>query len=517
MWLAWTLACEHPTQSKVPGEPTQDQCPDDPDKSEPGACGCGVSDADPDGDGVASCAEGCPDDPEKREAGVCGCGATDDDDDGDGLANCEDPCPTAGGGAEDGDEVGVGDDCDVCPTVPDPGQEDLDGDGTGDACWCDPQPQRCVAGSAGEFPCSAVDLLSVVPLSTFRAASTNDVWGWTDEDGTEYALVGLSNGTGFLNLANPYCPVVAGFLPAESTSSLWRDLETVGNWVVVGSEANDHGLQLFDLTHLRGATDTLFAPDAVFTGVGSSHTVTIDPASGTVAANGADTCEGMLFVDVSDPLAPRGAGCFDGVGYVHDAQCVTYRGPDTEWAGRVVCVAAAGETGEIVVVDATDLDAPVELGRLHYGRAAQLAGGSGFGYSHQGWFTEDHRYWVFDDELDELVWAVPTTTFVFDLGDLQAPALVGQHVHETTAIDHNQYIVGNRTYQSNYTAGLRILDLTGVADAALEEVAFFDVYPRSELREFEGTWSNYPFFASGVIPVTSIGEGLVLVRPSLAP
>ncbi|MCP3876982.1 MAG: hypothetical protein GY701_01105 [Sulfitobacter sp.] len=37
-----------------------DQCPDDPDKTEPGICGCGVADSDNDGDGVADCNDACP-------------------------------------------------------------------------------------------------------------------------------------------------------------------------------------------------------------------------------------------------------------------------------------------------------------------------------------------------------------------------------------------------------------------------------------------------------------------------
>ena len=183
----------------------------------------------------------------------------------------------------------------------------------------------------------------------------------------------------------------------------------------------------------------------------------------------------------------------------------------------MICVAAAGYSGLVVVVDATDPATPLELSRLDTGAAAEAQGGSGTGYAHQGWFTEDHRWFLFDDELDELVWAVPTTTFVLDLADLDAPALVGQHVHDTTAIDHNQYVAGGRVYQSNYTAGLRVLGLSGVAAATLDEQAFFDVIPSGDLREFEGSWSNYPWFASGVVPVTSMGAGLYLVRPAPPP
>ncbi|MFO8084917.1 MAG: thrombospondin type 3 repeat-containing protein, partial [Desulfobacterales bacterium] len=69
-----------------------DNCPADPNKTEPGVCGCGVPDIDSDGDGFMDCIDGCPDDPDKTEAGVCGCGVSDADSDGNGLPDCVDQC-----------------------------------------------------------------------------------------------------------------------------------------------------------------------------------------------------------------------------------------------------------------------------------------------------------------------------------------------------------------------------------------------------------------------------------------
>jgi hypothetical protein len=127
-----------------------DGCPDDPDKVEPGDCGCGVPDTDTDGDGAADCIDGCPDDPDKTEPGQCGCGTPDTDTDGDGTADCNDGCPddplktspgTCGCGVPDTDSDGDGAaDCiDGCPNDPDrtePGEcgcgvpeDDTDGDG----------------------------------------------------------------------------------------------------------------------------------------------------------------------------------------------------------------------------------------------------------------------------------------------------------------------------------------------------------------------------------------------------
>ncbi len=80
-----------------------DKCPDDPDKTEPGLCGCGTPDTDGDGDGTPDCLDDCPDDPAKTAPGQCGCGIPDTDGDQDGLADCVDPCPAwANDCSEDG-------------------------------------------------------------------------------------------------------------------------------------------------------------------------------------------------------------------------------------------------------------------------------------------------------------------------------------------------------------------------------------------------------------------------------
>ncbi|MCP4892467.1 MAG: hypothetical protein GY911_01460, partial [Actinomycetales bacterium] len=103
-----------------------DNCPDDPNKTEPGACGCGVADTDSDGDGTPDCLDNCPDDPNKTEPGACGCGVADTDTDGDGTPDCLDSCPTDPNKTEPGD----------CGC----GVEDTDSDGDGVADCVDPCP-----------------------------------------------------------------------------------------------------------------------------------------------------------------------------------------------------------------------------------------------------------------------------------------------------------------------------------------------------------------------------------------
>ncbi len=166
--------CADPTEAlrQVPlCAQAADQCPDDPNKTEPGQCGCGVADTDSDDDGIADCNDGCPSDPEKIAAGVCGCGVADTDSDGDGVANCNDQCPSdpnktqpgqcgCGVADTDGDGDGVANCNDGCPSDPNktaPGvcgcgvaDTDSDGDGTADCNdGCPSDPNKTVPGVCG--------------------------------------------------------------------------------------------------------------------------------------------------------------------------------------------------------------------------------------------------------------------------------------------------------------------------------------------------------------------------------
>ena len=68
-------------------------------------------------------------------------------------------------------------------------------------------------------------------------------------------------------------------------------------------------------------------------------------------------------------------------------------------------------------------------------------------------------------------------------------------------------------YQSNYVSGLQILDISDPVNP--KEVGHFDTVPWGENAPgFAGSWSNYPYFESGTIVVSSITEGVFLVRKS---
>ena len=71
---------------------------------------------------------------------------------------------------------------------------------------------------------------------------------------------------------------------------------------------------------------------------------------------------------------------------------------------------------------------------------------------------------------------------------------------------------GNLAYEANYCAGLRILDITDIKGGNLKEVGYFDVAPYCDAPGFQGSWSNYPYFESKTIIVSSIERGLFVLK-----
>jgi choice-of-anchor B domain-containing protein len=379
----------------------------------------------------------------------------------------------------------------------------------------------CAGGKVGEFDCEKTSLLSMIPIAEMGggASRLNTVWGWTDpQTNKEYALVGRSDGTSFLDVTNPLKPVYLGNLPKtpEAPATVWREFKVMHNWVYIVSDgAPKHGMQAFDLTRLRNVkTPQTFKPDVLYDKVSAAHNVAVNPETHTVfitgANSGGETCGGGLhMVDAKDPRNLKFIGCFQdmgtgfaGTGYSHDVQCVIYHGPDTRYSNREICF--GGNETALSVGDVTDRANMKSLGRGTY---------PDFGYIHQGWLTEDHKYLYVNDELDELQGKAPqgTRTIIFDVTKLDDPVVAGTFIGTTKATDHNLYIQGDKMFQSNYQAGLRIIDIKDRLKP--KEVSYFDVVPVGDNGPgFGGTWNNYPYFKSGTILISSAREGLFLVK-----
>lgn len=376
---------------------------------------------------------------------------------------------------------------------------------------------RCEDGEADMWGCDSVDLVSFLPMKAIGGKpgiSLNDMWGWYDESTSkEYAIVGRSDGTSFIDVTDPGNPIYLGDLPMTEGAriSVWRDMKVYKDHAYIVSDgAGEHGMQVFDLTRLRNLTEPqTFEVDFLYTGIASSHNIVMNEESGFAyavgASGGGETCGGGLhMIDVRNPMEPKFAGCFaDGVtgrrgtGYSHDAQCVAYIGPDPDYQGREICI-GSNETA-LSFSDVTDKDNPISISTVTYPNVA---------YTHQGWLSTDQTLFFSNDEGDEPSGLVETTrTLVWDVSDLDDPVLLSEYFATTTETDHNLYILDDLMYESNYGAGLRIIDISDPDN--IHEVGFFDTDPDLGCC---GSWSNYPYFRSGAVGVTGGGAGFFMVK-----
>ncbi len=367
----------------------------------------------------------------------------------------------------------------------------------------------CVGGYAGAFPCNNVDLLAFIPISQIGGGNGNDSWGWTDPDtGKEYVLMGRTNGLAFLDISDPINPIYLGNLPTATVTSIWRDVKTYSHYAyIVADNAGLHGIQVFDLYQLRDVANppVTFTESGHYSGITSAHNIAIDPQRPYAYAVGSNTCNGGLhIVSLADPLHP-GPGTCHSAAYTHDTQCVVYHGPDEAHQGKDICFDADGNSNRFAIVDVSNKNVPHDLARVTYGNAS---------YPHQGWLTENQRYFLLDDEGDEISYGFNTRTYIWDVADLDAPELIGVYTGPVASIDHNLYVRDYYAFEANYSSGLRILDISDIANANLTEVAYFDTLPANNSPSYDGAWSTYPYFGSRVV-VISDETGLYLVRPHL--
>lgn len=363
----------------------------------------------------------------------------------------------------------------------------------------------CENGFAGPYPCDGYDLQSQIDLGELSAGAGNDSWGWTDPDtNKEYAIMCVSNGTAFIDISDPVNPIYLGKLPTHTATSTWRDAKVYDNHAFIVSEASGHGMQVFDLTRLRDVNNppVNFTNDAHYDGFGRAHNIVINEENGYAYAVGTSTFNGgPHIVNIQNPTNPFFESGYSGSEYSHDAQVVFYQGPDQDHTGKELYIGS--NENEVVILDVTDKNNIQLISNVTFTNTS---------YSHQGWLTEDHRFFLMGDELDELNFGFNTRTVIFDLTDLDSPFQSFDYTGPTPAIDHNGYVRGNTYYLANYRAGLRTIDISDIENQNMVETGYFDSRPEDNNTGFDGAWSVYPYFASGNIVISDIDRGFFLVK-----
>ncbi|KAJ1337315.1 choice-of-anchor B family protein [Microdochium nivale] len=403
---------------------------------------------------------------------------------------------------------------------------------------------KCVNGVAKlkaddpmyQFKCQGLDLYDFKSHADLgsRTGEGAGSWGWTSPTGREFIAIAQEDGASFSEVSKEGKLIYLGRLPQTpgAAASIWREIKGYKSYVVIGSEATNHGVQFFDMSKLLTVDPTkpvTFAQKdiAFWNGLptGRSHNVVTNEERNYAVAVGAmprtAACRsGLIFIDLTDMKNLTSPGCASQDGYVHDAQCLVYRGPDTRYAGKDICYGYNEDT--LTIYDVTDKKNTKVISRTSY---------TGASYTHQGWVLDpmNQEYLVLDDEYDEYDRVGPGAagfpiTYIWDIKDLTKPKQTGLYRSPRTGIDHNQFVHNGLSYQSNYGQGLVIIDVSSIprdpTGKGVKQVAYFDIYPEDDnvgtggIVEFVGTWSHYPYFKSGYIVINTIERGAYVVKRS---
>src|SRR6185503_3817684 len=313
-----------------------------------------------------------------------------------------------------------------------------------------PNPRRSGAGRVS-FTSSNVNLLGWKTLSDFPGNNTsgNDCWGYTSPSGREYAIIGLSDGTGFVEVTDPGNPVIVDFKLHNSAPSLWRCLKVYQAYAYAGSEAGG-GVQVFDMTNIDAGIVT--TPPAVFGGcTTATHTLALDEVSGFLyrAGGSGNPCPsgfpaGLQIYSLANPAAPVLVGQWNIGRYVHECQVVKWDLPGIYFNKQIAfCYSedsSGGGNARLEILDVTNKGAITMISSTPY---------TGSAFSHQGWLSNNKLNLYLDDELDDGSFGGARTR-VFGITNLAAPSYLGFFSSGAASIDHNLYVKGNRIYESNY-------------------------------------------------------------------
>jgi len=329
-----------------------------------------------------------------------------------------------------------------------------------------------------------IDSLGNLDLNTMHNQGLNDIWGYVDELGNEYALVGGTKGTSVVDVTDPSNPIELFYEPGME--SVWRDLKTYGDYAYVTTEAQN-GLLIIDLSPLPASS---VLPVAYYGGpVGqewsSAHNLYVDTLGyayifGANRGNG-----GCIILDVAtDPMNPTEVGVFDDW-YVHDG----FAENDTMYLGHIT-------DGFFSVVDVQDRANPVLLG-TH---------ATPSNFSHNVW-TSDGQYAFTTDEVSHGyigAYDISDPSNIVEVDRIQSSPGAG-------VIPHNTHVNGNYIITSYYSDGVTVHDITHPYN--LIEVGNYDTYP-DQTTSYDGCWGAYPFFPSGNIVASDRSEGLFVLGPN---
>ncbi|UCH65363.1 MAG: choice-of-anchor B family protein [Ignavibacterium sp.] len=327
------------------------------------------------------------------------------------------------------------------------------------------------------FSQTNVDLVS--NLNPYPSIGYNDIWGYVDGQGIEYALLGTRHGTSIIRLDTPSNPQEVAFIPGPP--SIWRDIKVHNNYAYIITEqtGTGQGLQIIELSSLPNSAMLVETIDTWFV---RAHNIFID--NGYAYVIGTEGGGGMHILDLSNPISPVRTAYYSASGYIHDV----YVWDDT-------LVACAGSSGQFHLVDVSDKSNPQFIS------ASPSIPGI---YAHAGWMTENKRYFYGTEEFNQV------DITVWDLQDRFSWELViPTWETNSDATVHNLLIHGNYAHISYYYDGYVILDISNPEAPYL--IGQYDTTPINR-GTLDGAWGVYPYLPSGLTIISDTETGLYVFQ-----
>ena len=307
----------------------------------------------------------------------------------------------------------------------------------------------------------------------------SDIWGYTAPDGREYALLGTHAGVAIVDVTDRRASREVAFVPGPVSS--WRDIKTYGDHMYVVNEAGG-GMQIVSLAD--PASPVVEGSWSAFI---TAHNLYIDEARGLVFIAGRDRSGGVLLGSLDTPAVPAFVGRWDG-GYVHDV-----------FERDGILYASAIYAGRLFLIDVTDPATPELFGAV---------GPYPDAFTHNAWPTADGSHVLTTDER------AGAALRMWDITDPASPSFSGlwRPPSGHTSIPHNVLVKGNLAFVSWYTAGIRVLDVSD--PDRMQEVAWYDTFPSSDVGAFAGCWGVFPYFPNspGLFIASDIHHGLFVLE-----
>lgn len=334
----------------------------------------------------------------------------------------------------------------------------------------------------------------------------NSVWGWVDpQDNKEYAIIGSTDGTYFIDVTIPTAPVVRDYVAGRRDSCIWREFKTYQTYLyAVSDDQSPNSLQIINMTYLPDSVHVEYDQNNL---VSRSHTIFIDEMNSTMylnsvylPANGGHS--NMAVFSLANPIAPtllrRLEQDYPSSDNVHDS----YVRNDT-------CYASSSYGGLFIY-------------KLSSGNQFSVIGSLTSyleqGYNHSSALSADGNTLIFTDE-------VPANLSLksLDVSNMSNLTVLDyfKSTASTIATPHNPFIPpgsNTRCVVAYYQDGIQIFDISNPSNVT--RTGFFDTAPGDcptcPNPNYSGCWGAYVDLPSGIILASDMQDGLFVLDASAA-